>query len=162
MNKLKLMAAVALCMTYIAGIATGWAGYTLASSPPPPQEGRGSWLSHTLELNDKQTSEMKEIWSREGQGREGDDGREKMRALYDERNGQVRALLNEEQAKAFDEIYRAFDEKKELLSNGRRQRHEDAVRKTMAILTADQQERYQTILDDVDRRGSKKMRGRGN
>ena len=162
MKKLKLLAAVALCLAYFSGIATGWAGYTLAGEKPACGEERSSWLSHTLGLNEEQKATMEEIWSREGRGRDGDESRSVMRTLYEERNLQVRALLTEEQAKAFDDIYTAFEEKKEAISEERHQRHEDSVQRTMAILTPDQQERYKKILDDFERRGTKRKHGRGN
>jgi len=159
MTKLKLLAAVALCMAYIAGIATGWAGYTLAGEQAPPQEPKGSWLSHTLQLTEEQKARMEAIWSREANGRDGEDGRSKMRALYEERNDRVAALLTEEQRRAFDAIYLDFEERKDDLSRERRERHEKAVEETMAILTPEQQKSYQKILDDFERRGPQRNHG---
>lgn len=161
MNNLKLVAAIALCMAYVAGIATGWAGYTLAGEVPPPPPGKGSWLSHTLQLDADQKERMEAIWSKESLGQEGDDARVKMRALYDARNQEVRALLSPEQVVAFDEIYRAFEEKKEVLSQERRQRRDQAVQETMAILTPEQRENYQKILEDFERRGPSGGHGPG-
>lgn len=162
MTKLKVLAAIALCMAYVAGIATGWAGYTLAGEkpPPPPDErGGGSWLSHTLQLDEAQQAKMEEIWSPEAARRDGDDARNRIRALYDERNADVRAMLTAEQQVRFDEIYRISEEKKEAISAERQKRHDDAVAKTMAILTPEQQGKYQKILEDFEKRGPKREHG---
>jgi Spy/CpxP family protein refolding chaperone len=163
MNKLKILAAIALCMAYAAGIATGWAGYILADEKPPPPPGdRGSWLSQTLQLNEDQRVKLEEIWSPEADRRDGDDARTRIRALYDERNAQVRALLTEEQQAQFDEIYRVIEEKKDAIAQERQARHEEAVKKTMAILTPDQQAKYQKILDDFEKKDPKRDRGAGD
>lgn len=159
MNNLKILAAVALCMAYVAGIVTGWVGYTLAGENPPPREERGSWLTHTLQLDDAQKAEMETIWSRDIFSREGDDTRSRIRALYDARNSEVRALLDEEQQAAFDDIYRSFEEKKGAISEERRKRYDEAVAKTMAILTPEQQGKYQKILDDFEKRGPRRDHG---
>src|SRR5690606_32274205 len=92
MSKLKLLAGIALLLAYAAGIATGWAGYTLAGEQPPPPRDRGSWLSHELRLSPEQKEKMEVIWSREARG----DDRSTVRDLYDARNNEVRALLTEE------------------------------------------------------------------
>lgn len=152
MNKLKLLAAAALCMAYAAGIATGWAGSTLAGEAPPPPRDRGSWLSHELGLNDAQKAQMEAIWTRELPGPEGDE-RARVRALYDERNARVRELLTEPQRESFDAIYRECDEKRDAIYAERRKRHDDAVAKTMAILDPAQQEKYKAILADFEKRG---------
>ena len=68
-------------------------------------------------------------------------------------------MLTEEQQATFDEIYRAFEEKKEALSEARRKRHDEAVEKTMAILTPEQREKYQKIIDDFEKRGPKRDHG---
>jgi len=162
MTKLKLLAAIALCMAYFAGIATGWAGYTLAGEkPPPPPEERGSWLSHTLQLDEAQQAKMEEIWSPEASRRGGDDARDRIRAIYDMRNAEVRAILTEEQQARFDEIYRLSEEKKEAIAQERHQRHEEAVQKTMAILTPEQQVKYEKLLEDFEKRGPKRDHGPG-
>jgi len=161
MTKLKLLAAIALCMAYVAGIATGWAGYTLAGEnpPPPPEDRGGSWLSHTLQLDESQQAQLEAIWSPEASRRDGDDARNRIRAIYDERNAEVRAILTEEQKLKFDEIYRLSEEKKEAISEERRLRHDENVEKTMAILNPEQQEKYQKILEDFEKKGPKRDHG---
>ena len=161
MTKLKFLAAIALCMAYIAGIATGWAGYTLAGEkpPPPPRDERGSWLSHTLQLDASQRTRMEEIWSPEASRRDGDDARTRIRAIYDERNAAVRALLTPEQQVQFDAIYQKSEEQKEAIARERHERHEEAVKKTMAILTPEQQVKYQKIIDEFEKRGPKGEHG---
>lgn len=155
MTKLKLLAALALCLAYAAGIATGWAGYTLAGSSPPPPGDRGSWLSHELQLSPEQKTRMETIWSKEAMG----DDRSRVRELYEERNGEVRAILTEEQQKTFDEIYRLSEEKREAVFSERRERHQKAVDETMAILTPEQQEKYKTIVEDLEKRGPSRDHG---
>lgn len=155
MTKLKILAALALCLAYVAGIATGWAGFTLSGEPPQPPRDRGSWLSHELQLSPEQKTQMEAIWSKEALG----DDRAKVRALYDERNSQVRDLLTEEQQKAFDEIYRLSEEKREAVFSERQKRHQDAIDKTMSILTPDQQEKYKTIVEDLEKREPSRDRG---
>ncbi len=155
MNNFKLLAAVALCMAYVAGIATGWAGLTIAGAAPPVPDRNGSWLSHTLGLTEEQEAQMEAIWSREAPDAAGEEARPSMRNLYDERNAAVRALMTEEQQKEMDLIFAEFEEKKAAYSEARRQRHEDAVAKTMAILTPEQQQQYEEVLSKFDRRGPK-------
>ncbi len=155
MNNFKLLAAVALCIAYIAGIATGWAGYTLVGAAAPAPDRNGSWLSHTLGLTAEQEAQMEAIWSREAPETPGDDSRTTMRMLYDERNAAVRALMTEAQQREMDRIFEEFEAKKAAHSEARRQRHEEAVAKTMAILTPEQQEQYQEVLSKFGRRGSK-------
>lgn len=154
MNRLKWMAALALCMAYAAGIATGWASFTLAGERAPAPGKGGSWLSHTLDLDDDQKARMEAIWSREDKDR--DDPRSSVRALYEERNQQVRAMLTPEQQQEFDAIHETCEEKKKALYEVRRKQRDEAVRQTMAILTPEQQEKYQRILDDFERRDSKR------
>lgn len=149
MTKLKLLAGIALLLAYAAGIATGWAGYTLAGEQPPPPKDRGSWLSHELGLSPEQKEKMEGIWSQEARG----DDRSSVRDLYDARNSEVRALLTEEQQASFDEIYRAFDAKREAVFAERRARHQKSVDETMTILTPEQQEKYKTIVEDLEKRG---------
>ncbi len=162
MNNVKVLAAIALCMAYVAGIATGWAGYTLTGEHPPRPGEKDSWLSHTLQLTDEQRETMEAIWSPESSGRDGEDPRARIRAMYDERDNEVRNLLTEAQQAQFDAIYRTLEEKKDALSEERRVRHEEAIQKTMAILTPEQQKEYQKIVDDFEKRGSKRMRGPGD
>ncbi len=149
MTKLKILAGLALCLAYVAGIATGWAGYTLAGEKPPPPRDKGSWLSHELQLSPEQKAQMESIWSKEAMG----DDRSKVRDLYDARNNEVRAILTEEQKKTFDEIYRVSEEKREAVYAERRARHQKAVDDTMAILNPEQQEKYKKIVEDLEKRG---------
>lgn len=149
MTKLKLLAGIALLLAYAAGIATGWAGYTLAGEQPPPPKDRDSWLSHELGLSPEQKEKMEAIWSQEARG----DDRSSVRDLYDARNNEVRAMLTEEQKATFDAIYRAFDEKREAVFAERRARHQKSVDETMVILTPEQQEKYKTIVEDLEKRG---------
>ena len=149
MTKLKVLAGIALILAYAAGIATGWAGYTLAGEQPPAPKDRGSWLSHELQLSPEQKEKMEAIWSQEARG----DDRSSVRDLYDARNNDVRALLTEEQKATFDDIYRAFDAKREAVYAERRVRHQKSVDETMAILTPEQQDKYKTIVEDLEKRG---------
>jgi len=158
MNKLKLLAAAALCLAYAAGIATGWAGYTLAGEQPPPPRDRGSWLSHELGLSETQADQIEAIWSNKNLGPAGDE-RARVRALYDERNDRVRSMLREDQQEAFDEIYREFDQRRGEIFDERRQRHEKAVEDTMAILDPEQQKKYQAIVENFEERGPKREHG---
>lgn len=158
LNKLKLLAAVALCLAYAAGIATGWAGYTLAGEQPPPPGERGSWISETLGLSADQKAKMEQIWSDEALGHGGDE-RAQMRALYDERDSQIRALLTEAQAASFDEIHQKCDEKRQAIYDERRRGREEAIKQTMAILSPEQQEKYKRILEDFEKRGPRRERG---
>lgn len=155
MTKLKVLAGLALILAYAAGIATGWAGYTLAGEQPPPPGDRGSWLSHELGLSAEQKDKMEAIWSKEVRG----DDRSSVRDLYDARNNEVRALLTAEQQVRFDEIYRAFDEKREAVFAERRARHEKSVEETMAILNPEQQAKYKTIVEDLEKRGPGREHG---
>jgi len=152
MNNFKLLAAVALCMAYVAGIATGWAGLTIAGATPPVPDRNGSWLSHTLGLTEEQETQMEAIWSREDSG---DDSRVSMRTLYEERNEAIRELMPPAQQEELDRIYEAFEEKKAAHSEARRARHEENVAKTMAILTPEQQKHYEEVLSKFGRRGPK-------
>jgi Spy/CpxP family protein refolding chaperone len=156
MTKLKVLAGIALLLAYAAGIATGWAGYTLAGEAPPPPRDRGSWLSHELGLSPEQKEHMERIWSREARG----DDRSSVRDLYDARNNEVRAMLTEEQKVKFDAIYRAFEEKREAVFAERRARHQKSVEETMAILNPEQQAKYRTIVEDLEKRGPGRDYGR--
>jgi len=149
MTKLKVLAGLALILAYAAGIATGWAGYTLAGEQPPPPKDRGSWLSHELGLSAEQKVKMEAIWSQEARG----DDRSKVRDLYDARNDEVRAMLTDEQKANFDAIYHAFDERREAVFAERRARHQKSVDETMAILNPEQQAKYKTIVEDLEKRG---------
>lgn len=155
MTRLKVLAGLALCLAYAAGIATGWAGFTLAGEKSPPPRDRGSWLSHELQLSPEQKVQMEAIWSKEATG----DDRARVRELYEGRNDEVRAILSEEQKKTFDEIYRVSEEKRDAVFAARRERHQKAIDETMGILTPEQQEKYKTILADLEKRESSREHG---
>ncbi|MBX3177004.1 MAG: Spy/CpxP family protein refolding chaperone [Candidatus Hydrogenedentes bacterium] len=161
MTKLKVLAAVALVMAYIAGIATGWAGSTLAGEKPGPARDRGSWLSHALELSDSQKAQLEAIWSREAENAAEEDSRARVRALYEERNQAVREMLTPEQQAAYDGIHQSVEEQKDAIAAERRARHEAAVSKTMDILTPEQQEKYKKIIEDFEKRSPRRDRGPG-
>lgn len=155
MTKLKILAGLALCLAYAAGIVTGWAGYTLAGETPPPPRDKGSWLSHELQLSPEQKAKMESIWSKEAMG----DDRARVREMYDARNAEVRAMLTEEQKATFDAIYQASEEKREAIYAERRARHQKAVEDTMAILNSEQQTKYKKIVEDLEKRGPNRDHG---
>ena len=140
MTKLKVLAAVALVMAYIAGIATGWAGSTLAGEKPGPSRDRGSWLSHALELSDSQKAQLEAIWSREAENAAEEDSRARVRALYEERNQAVREMLT----RATGRLRRVHQsvENKDAIAAGNTRPARAAVSKTMDILTPEQREKY--------------------
>jgi len=94
---------------------------------------------------------LEAIWSREAHNPDGDE-RSRVRALYEERNDRVRALLSPEQQAQFDTIHQECDAKREAIFDERRKHFDAAVEKTKAILDPGQREKYEAIIAGMEKR----------
>ena len=151
MTKTKMILIVSFLVTAAAGIGVG-----MLVSWPNPRYARRSRLARELNLSSEQQEQMRKIWS-EVRGFRGGRTGENRRALTQERDKAMIALLSEEQLSRHQQIVQEYERKLEELSQERRRRVQEAVKRTKQILTPEQAGKYEELLK---KRGGRD-RGRG-
>ena len=153
MTKTKMILIVSFLVTAAAGIGVG-----MLVSWPKPRYARRSRLAKELNLSSEQQEQMRKIWS-EVRGFPGGRTGENRRALTQERDKAIIALLSEEQLTQYQQIVQKYERKLEELSQKRRRRFQEAVELTKQILTPEQANKYEELLN---KRGERdRGRGRG-
>lgn len=152
MTKTKL---ILLCCFLLVFVAGGSLGLLAARSgkldklvPPPPPSPRPpsrSRLADELKLSTTQREEMGRIWSQIPPPWSRDAG-EKRHVLTSQRDQQIRDLFTPAQLAKYEAIQKDFVRAMEELAAEGRKPFDEAVRKTRAILTAEQFEKYQEIM----------------
>ncbi len=153
MTKTKVIIAIAFVLALGAGVAVGMLG----ARNMPTHRGRSSWLTEELHLSADQQKQMQEIWSNvlRGKGRE---HMEQVRALQQQREGEIVALLTAEQKARYEQINQQFDQRVQEFARQRDEAFEQAVEKTKQILGDSQRQKYDELLkkmrtDRAERRG---------
>ena len=153
MTKTKMILIVSFLVTAAAGIGVG-----MLVSWPKPRYARRSRLTRELNLSSEQQEQMRKIWSGVRGFPRGRTG-ENRRALTQERDTAIIALLSEEQLTQYQQIVQEYERKLEELSQERRSRIQAAVEQTKQILTTEQASKYEELLKK--RGGRDRGRGRG-
>ena len=153
MTKTKIILVVCFLVTFAAGGVVGWS--VLRPDHPP----RGpSWLTAELDLTDQQREQMHNIWS-EVMGATMRQHGDQSKALRQERDQAVIALLTDEQKTRYDAIYKEYLRKEAELSDQRKQAFDEAVKRTMQILTPEQAAKYEELMKKQPERGFGPPRG---
>ncbi len=128
------------------------------SKPQPPQRGP-SWLSAELNLTPQQRQAMLSIW--DNLNNAGFDEGDRRRELGRQRNEAIRRLIPEDQQHLLAQINEEYARQMGELSSQRRQRFDEAMEKTKAVLTPQQREKYEEILQrrQEERRRDRPDRG---
>ena len=134
-TKFKVILLLSFLLTFAAGSSLG-----LMISFPESRPSRQSRLWRGLNLTDKQREQMREIWSGVMSRRRG--GR---RALVEERDEAIVALLTKKQLPQYEQIVREYERKLEDLSRQRQRRIQEAVERTKQILTPEQARKYEEL-----------------
>ncbi len=161
MNRIMLILIVGFAVAFAAGGSVGMLVAPAAPSPPAHGgPGPGFGLRHELGLTDQQRDQMRRIWSEvmEGQDRS---SHERKRALWEQRNERVRALLTDEQRPQYDEILTEHDQAMQQIDRERFERIKQAVERTRKLLTEEQARKYEEIRRKRRPRGHKGGRGPG-
>ena len=155
MSRSKVLLIVCFAVTFAAGGAAGLLVGTLGKSQAA---GHGhSWLMDQLDLSDAQRAQMREIWSKAGEGA----GRgywESRRALGEARDKAVGDLIAPERKEAFEAAMKDYNDKVKELSDQRKKAYDQAVERTRQILTPGQVRKYDELMKQQRERGAS---GRG-
>jgi Spy/CpxP family protein refolding chaperone len=150
MSRVKMVLTIAFVLAMGAGVAVGMLSARLPQTHQPR-----SWLGDELNLSPEQREQMRAIWQDVSKSR----GRdwERRRALEKERNEAIVSLLNEEQKAKHDEINRQFAQKMQEQQQQREAAVQEAIERTKQMLTPQQREHYEQIMQE---KREKKERGR--
>src|SRR3954469_19786096 len=161
MTKAKIMVIFGFLIAFGAGAVVGiqmkQPSIVQADVPKKPED--RSWLRTELGLNSDQTSQMKKIWDElHSSGRSHEDRRHRLR---DERDEAIAALIAPSAMGDYDKILAVYSDKMNQLGQERDKAFQEAVAKTMKILTPEQQVKYQEFLKrrDPNRPGPPGMGG---
>jgi Spy/CpxP family protein refolding chaperone len=153
MTKVKALLIVSFFVTFAAGVAAGLLVAHMHHRPPGP-----SWLTAELGLNSQQREQMHTIWS-EVMGSMMKQRAEQSKALRQERDQAIVALLTDEQRPRYDAILKEYERKQGELSEQRKQAFEEAIKRTKEILTPEQATKYEELIKKERERGFGPPRG---
>ena len=128
-------------VVFAAGVAVG---LVLAWSARASH--RRSWLAGELDLTPQQREQMREIWSQPDQRAQMRSHFERSRAIREQRDEALRALLTEEQKARHDELLQEYEQQLNELNEERRKAFEEKVQRTKEILTEPQRKKYEELL----------------
>ena len=141
MNKAKKLIFAAFTLVFVAGVPFGWALERSFDS-----SAGGSWLTRKLDLTPEQEQQINGIWSEVAREPHAE-GRAHMGRLSEVRDNEIRALLSEEQVAGFDRILEKYQEARSEYFQEIRARNDAAVEKTKAVLSEQQRQKYEALLD---------------
>lgn len=147
MTKTKMLLILSFAVTFAAGAAVG----ILASRPGHPPR-KPSWLTAELNLTDQQRDQMRDIWS-EVMRTGGRNEREQRKALSQQRDQAIAALLTDAQQPQYESILQNHTRKVEELAQERKRTFEQAVERTKQILTPEQATKYDELMKSRHDRG---------
>jgi Spy/CpxP family protein refolding chaperone len=148
MAKTKIIIVICFAAAFVAGAATGW----LAKESRRPPRDPSSWLTRELNLTTQQQEQMRKIWSEVMETSPREYG-EKRRAIAEERNKAIVALLSDQQKAKYDQILADYNRKITELSEQRKAAFDQAVERTKQILTPDQAKKYDELMKRQRERG---------
>jgi len=161
MTKAQIMVIFGFLIAFGAGAVVGiqikHPSIVQADVQKKPEE--RSWLRTELGLSAEQNNQMKAIWdSLHSSGRSHEDRRHRLR---DERDEAIAALIPPSGMGDYDKVLAVYSEKMNQLGQERDKEFAEAVAKTMKILTAEQQVKYQEFMKrrDPNRPGGPGMGG---
>ena len=141
MTKTKTLVIGAFVLAFVAGVPFGWA---LEQRNDQPKD--GSWLKRRLDLNAEQERQINEIWSGVVE-RSHAGGRERMRALYGERDAEIRALLSEDQQERYKQIVEKYQSRRSEHFQEMKALNNEAVENTKAVLDDEQRVKYEALIE---------------
>lgn len=143
MTRPKTIMLLTFVLAMGAGVSVGvLASRTTATQPP---RGGPSWLIHELDLTPVQQQQMKDIWM-ELVGRRGNEMREQMMALQQEREAAIVGLLDAGQSQKYEQINQQFMQRAGELWKRVEQDFLAAAEKTRQLLNETQRKRYDTLV----------------
>ncbi len=157
MSKAKAVILVCFVVAFAAGVLLGsvLGRRTVPPVEPTPAEGgrrhRGPSLSEQLQLTPEQREQMKEMW--EAMAQAGRRNRERRMELQRERDRAVKDLYTEEQLTEYERVVQEYETQIEELNEQRRKGFEDVRERTRAILTPEQRQKYDEMLERFERPG---------
>ena len=142
MTKWRMAMIGALILAFAAGIPVGWI-VNPVDRPRDAERYNPSWLRTELELSETQKEQMREIWSRAAEEYDNYDHTEFAR----DQDDVVREMLTEEQIARYNEIESEFRQKRERRNNEKRARYKATIEETMAVLTEEQRNKFEELLE---------------
>jgi Spy/CpxP family protein refolding chaperone len=140
MSKGLIILVLAFIVVFAAGVAGGLV--VRQSAQPPDQK---SWLSSELGLTPEQQEKMRAIWAPGDRQRPGQSF-EQIRAVWAWRDKSVQELLTEEQRARYDQIVKEADQKLAAITAERKKGFEEKAARTKEILTPEQREKFEALL----------------
>jgi len=153
MTKIKIILVVAFLATFAAGAVTGLLVAHLSQRSHGP-----SWLGAELDLTSQQREQIRNIWS-EVMGSMMPQRSEQGKALRQERDQAITALLTDEQRSRYDAVLKDYARKEAEMSEQRKQAFEAAIKRTKEILTPEQAAKYDELMQKQRERGFGPPRG---
>ena len=147
MTRTKIILMVSFVITFAAGGVVGRLILPSGHRPPGP-----SFLAAELNLTSQQRDQMHTIWTeimRTGGRREWD----QRKALAQERDQAVAALLTPEQRPQYEKVLQDHTRKLDELSQERKRNFDQAVERTKQILNPEQVKKYEELLKKPRERG---------
>jgi len=142
---------VLLLVCFVVAFAAGTtAGLLLAKSGRRPHG--YSWLMAELNLTDQQRDQIHKIWS-EVMETSAKQHWEQRKAITEERDKAIVAMLTPEQQPKYEQILQEYDRKLGELSQQRKRAFEQAIERTRGVLTPDQAKQYDELLKRQRERG---------
>jgi Spy/CpxP family protein refolding chaperone len=149
-TRTRILVVLAFVVTFAAGIALGAA---VGRTAQHHRADGPSWLARQLDLTPQQQEQMREIWSTVRQNSMRAYG-ERRRAIQDEREQAVRALLGTpEMQQQYDAIKQDYEKKLTDLAQEGGKAREEAKKKTLEILTEPQRKKFEEIMRQPEERG---------
>ncbi|MCY2931843.1 MAG: Spy/CpxP family protein refolding chaperone [Planctomycetota bacterium] len=158
MSRSRVLLIACFAVTFAAGAAAGLLAGAVGKGRPG---GHGhSWLMEQLDLTDAQRAQMKEIWSKAGEGSWRTMG-ERRRALGEARDKALGELMTPEQKGRFEAIQKDYSDKVKELSDQRKKAYDQAVERTKQILTPAQVRKYDELMKQQREHARAGGRGEG-
>ncbi|HEX8520746.1 MAG TPA: Spy/CpxP family protein refolding chaperone [Tepidisphaeraceae bacterium] len=151
----KLVVIVGFVVAFAAGLVVGvslesrkaTAAAPTTAPTTRPRGGPEGFLARELNLTPQQQEQMRQIWSEFAPGRSGREGAEDPRRQFrKERDEALISLIPVEKKDQYEAIQKKYSDQNAAMENQRRDRFDNAVNKTKAILTPEQREKYDAFL----------------
>lgn len=143
MTKARAFLGLAFLLVFAAGVLVGMARQPRVAAEPARSDDRRPWMAKALNLTPAQDEQMKSIWSNVDKLRH--DVWEKRRKLDQERQDATLSLLTGEQHLMYDQIHQEYQQHLDELDRQMQQAVADANEKTMHILGAEQQQKFEKM-----------------
>jgi Spy/CpxP family protein refolding chaperone len=142
----RLVVALGFLVAFAAGFVVGVRQRPLDDALPPKPARDGGWLAAELKLTPDQQERMDAIWSETAfRGRH--EREERRREITRARDEAIVGLIRAEDQPKYEEILARHEEQMDALDREWKDAFHDAVRQTKEILTPEQRERYERLLE---------------